>query len=163
MASTGALLAAATATRQHALEFASRTPRNLEFLESAREGGADVHVVTQLVNSLLGLVVFPLEKTFARSMLKQKLDELVEDGWPSWGFTLRKSDTLGDLVYHLRNAVAHGRITFSSDSRVPSEVVMDAADAKPGTRKVYWRAAIRVAHLRTFCQHYAQLLDDVIG
>lgn len=140
MASTGALLAAATATRQDALEFASRTLKNLQFLERAREAGADVHLVTQLVNSLLGLIVFPLERTFVRFMLKQKIDALAEDGWPSWVFTLGGSDTLGDLVYHLRNAVAHGRITFSSDSRVPSEVVMEAADAQPGTRKVYWRA-----------------------
>lgn len=81
MASTAALLAAATATRQDALEFASRTLKNLQFLESAREAGADVHVVTQLVNSLLGFVVFPLE---LRQELFRALKELGKSG-SFWG------------------------------------------------------------------------------
>jgi hypothetical protein len=51
MAATRPLLAAATATRNDALEFAARTLKNMDFLERAYAKGADVHVVTQLVNS----------------------------------------------------------------------------------------------------------------
>ena len=39
--------------------FAQRTRKNLLYIEEASRSGADVHAVTQIVNSLLGLVVFP--------------------------------------------------------------------------------------------------------
>jgi hypothetical protein len=34
-------------------------------------------------------------------------------------------ETLGALVRHLRNAVAHGRIKYSSDGRDPNGVVIE--------------------------------------
>ncbi len=163
MTTSSALLKAATVTRGDALEFAARTLKNLQALEAAHERGESVHLVTQMVNSLLGLIVFPLEKRFVRFLLKQQLDDLVARGWPSWAFSLDRSDTLGDLVYHLRNAVAHGRITFSSDSRNPSEVALEVADARPKTQEIYWRASIGATDLRHFCVRYAKLLEDVIG
>ena len=70
---------------------------------------------------------------------------------------------LGDLVYHLRNAVAHGRLVFSSDSRDPTQVRIQAEDAKSGDKHVYWRASISAPDLRAFCKLYIELLDDVIG
>ena len=42
--------------------FSARTLKNLAYLDAARDEGADVHVVTQLVTSLLGLIVFPYQE-----------------------------------------------------------------------------------------------------
>jgi len=95
MAKTAPLLEAATATRNDALEFGARTLKNLEYLERARQKGEDVHVVTHLANSLLGLIVFPVEKKFVRFILKQSLSDLTKKGWPSWSFELSSSETLG--------------------------------------------------------------------
>jgi len=43
--------------RGHALGFAERTRKNLAHIERGFDAGADVHVVTLLANSLLGLIV----------------------------------------------------------------------------------------------------------
>ncbi len=42
--------------------FAGRVLKNLRYIMGQRKNGADVHEVTQLAVSLLGLVVFPWEK-----------------------------------------------------------------------------------------------------
>lgn len=47
--------------RSDALGLAERTRKNLFFIEAAFERGEDVHVITQVANSLLMLVVFPWE------------------------------------------------------------------------------------------------------
>src|SRR5579871_4104882 len=49
-------------SRQLSSGLAQRTLKNLEFMEEAHALGRDVHIVTQMVNSLLGLLVFPVEK-----------------------------------------------------------------------------------------------------
>lgn len=48
--------------RNEAYEFAVRTRRNLLAIEKAKTASEPVHVVVQLTNSLLGLIVFPKEK-----------------------------------------------------------------------------------------------------
>jgi hypothetical protein len=42
--------------------FRDRVLKNLTFLNFARNMGADVHIVTELITSLLGLIVFPYEE-----------------------------------------------------------------------------------------------------
>jgi len=150
------------ASRNHALGFAERTRKNLEHIEKAFQTGADVHVVTQLANSLLGLIVFPWEKHFVARVETLKLDELVTQGWPQWAVSRGTCDTLGQLVRHLRNAVAHGHMTFSSDSRSVGEVAIEVADYRPGAAEPHWCARIEAAALRKFCTRFIQLLDDTI-
>ena len=43
-------------------DFARRTRTNLEFIRHARNHGESVYEVTQLVNSMLGLLVFPQQQ-----------------------------------------------------------------------------------------------------
>jgi protein-tyrosine phosphatase len=129
--------------RNHALGFAERTRKNLEYIETAFGDGVDVRVVTQLANSLLGLIVFPWEKDFAKSVAKLQVDALVKQGWPRWEIRRGYCRTLGDLVRRLRNAVAHGHMRFSSDSRLLEEVFVEVADFKPDTKEPYWIARIR--------------------
>ena len=142
MAAAARLEQLATATRNDALEFAERTLKNIRALDQAQVDGADVHVVTHLANSLLGLIVFTVERKFVRFLQKVPLERLSSAGWPSWKFELGRSSTLGEIVYHLRNAVAHGRVWFSSDSRERAEVFLRFEDARRDST-VYWRAAIR--------------------
>ncbi len=161
----------ATIERNDAVRFASRTLANLEFFEAVWRGGQDhagrpaVHLITQAVNSLLGLVVFTCEKEYVRFTLKELLLDLTAKGWPSWTFHLGGSpeDTLGELVYHLRNGIAHARVSFSSDSPLPSDVHITVEDAHPKTKQVYWRTSITAADLLKFCVLYAKHVDEVIG
>jgi len=120
--------------------------------------------VTQIINSLLGLVVFTVEREFVRHIVTEKLSALTAQGWPSWSFELAASnaDSLGELAYHLRNGVSHGRVMFSSDSSDPAEVVITIEDGRP-KKPVNWRASITADDLLQFCVLYANHIDAVIG
>ena len=51
-----------------------RTLKNLEYIQDAHARNDDVHVVTHLVTSLLGLVVLPWEKGLKKNMKDLTLD-----------------------------------------------------------------------------------------
>lgn len=63
------------------------------------------------------------------------MQQLYADGWPVWNTTLGKTNTLYQLIRHVRNALGHRRVTFSSDSRVLSEVHLHFADRSPGAQQ----------------------------
>ena len=115
--------------RNQALTFAQRTRENLHFIERAAKAGDDVHVVTQLAISLLGLVVFIREANFDEAVRRKKLDSLVAQGWPKWEWLLGPDcSSLDDLVKHLRNSTAHQHIYFISDSPNIEDVEIEVED-----------------------------------
>lgn len=153
-------------TRNEPLEFARRTRRNLEFIERAKEEGECVHVVTQLTISLLGLVVFPKEKLLLNRTKTKTIENMRAEGWPSWTITLdndwkNPTRTLYDILRHLRNAVAHGRVTFTSDSGHLQEVAIIVEDKKQSNDpQPCWRAEIDGEHLRGFCLRLIEFIDS---
>jgi hypothetical protein len=139
--------------RNDPLGFAHRTLKNLENIERAFEVGADVHVVTQVMLSLLGLVVFPWEKrSFERLLTWSIGTSLVGADRYVWTITKdtypEKCDSIGQLLRHLRNAVSHNRVVFSSDSRKIEDVSVQFTDLN-GQRE--WCAQITAVDLREFC------------
>ena len=141
------------APRNHALGFANRTRKNLEFIEEAYKEDKDVHVVTQVAISLLGLIVFPKEKLSLEEHLdKISLNSLLQEGWPQWEILQGTCETLYDLVKHLRNAASHSHLYFSSNSRVMEEVDIEVKDR-------HWQARICVKELRDFCLRFIDLLE----
>jgi hypothetical protein len=155
--------------RNQAVVFAQRTRRNLEFIENAaRHRESDVHRVIQITLSLLGLVVFPKEKlTLEPAMQKKTMVEMDREGWPKWQITLdqgtRKTDTLGEIVRHLRNAAAHGRLSFTSDSPDPRDVEIIAEDSPPQSSDPNWRAKITADQLRCFCFRLLDFIEETVG
>lgn len=150
------------AARNETLKFAEHTRRNLDHvLEFAAT--ADLHPVTQVILSLLGLVIFPVEKTLEEAVRKTPLDKLT--GWPAWNISLgqAKCRTLGDLAKRLRNAVAHRHVMFSSDSRELTEVVIEFEDYRPKATVPHWRADIRADDLRMFCMKFTDYIESTIG
>ena len=158
-------------TRNDVQEFGRRTRRNLEFIETAKQNDPDarVHVVTQLTLSLLGIVIFPYEK---RAELKQAIfdktiAEIKSEGWLGWSIKLDRppskkgrppklTTTLEDLLFHVRNAAAHGRLTFSTDSASVCEVAVTAED-------INWRAEIDASELRTFCFRFLEFVNGIVA
>lgn len=149
--------------RNDALGLAERTRKNLSHIENAYAEGADVHVITQLANSLLGLIVFPWERHFAQQVAQVSLTVLEGDGWPMWEITQGYANSLGQLIRCLRNGIAHGHMTFSSDSRLLAEVVVQVQDYHPSATESYWTAKISAANLREFCYRFIDLIDQRIG
>jgi hypothetical protein len=149
--------------RNHALGFAERTRKNLAYIEAAFSSGADVHVVTQLANSLLGLIALPVERDLARPFRDLQLNELIKQGWPRWVINRGDCQTLEELLRHLRNAVAHGHMLFSSDSRLLEKVAIEFADFKRGAVEAHWVARIQGPGLRDFSLSFSRLIEDVLG
>lgn len=148
-------------SRATALGFAERARKNLMHIEKARASGADVHEVTQIVTSVLGMIVFPWENRFVNRLRERKLDDLYASGWPKWKISIGDANTLKDLVHKLRNATAHGRYQFSSDDRDPEDVHIIVEDASGG--KVNWRGEISSAELKDFCYRFLALIEDELG
>ena len=149
--------------RNDALGFAQRTRKNLLHIESARDDGIDVHVVTQLGTSLLGLVVFPRAQDLDSKVRSLDWATLRADGWPEWRVTLGQCNPLGDFIYHLRNAVAHGHVRFSSDDRDLNRVTIEVEDYKQGESAPYWRACVSGRDLREFCLKFIDLVEQTLG
>jgi hypothetical protein len=110
-------------TRNEAIEFARRTKVNLQFIERVKRDGEPVHEVTQLALSLLGLIVIPKEKLLLKQIDEILIADLYAKGWPQWQIILnaggRRTETLGRLIWHLRNAISHGALMFTFRRRVP--------------------------------------------
>ena len=151
------------ASRNDSLGFAERTRENLEFILDASGRGEHVHAVTQLVNSMWGLDCFPWQVLVLDRAKQVSFDTLPQDGWPQFNVTLGKCDTLNDLLRHLRNAVAHGHMTYSSDSLNPNEVEIRFEDRPNENSPMNWRAFIRAEDLKVFCRRFANFVDDTIG
>ena len=99
-------------------DFALRTKANLRVIEALESAGLEVYEVTQLVNSLLGLLVFPQQRYFQR-IPETPLEILAQQGWPK---PLVEGDfpsvrTLKDLMRYLRNAIAHFNFEYLPDER----------------------------------------------
>lgn len=146
--------------------FAKRTRKNLDFILAAHQQHEDVHVVTQVVLSLLGLVVFPFERIIKGSSHHWPLADLEARGWPRWTYLngCKPPDDLSTLMTNLRHATAHSNVSFSSESRYLTEVTITFMNRLPkrlggGT----WEASIRGDSLLVFCQRYLELLEDLGG
>jgi hypothetical protein len=146
--------------------FAKRTRRNLDFILAAHRQHEDVHVVTQVVLSLLGLVVFPFERIIKSSNYRWFLADLEAQGWPHWTYLdgSEPPTDLATLMTHLRHATAHSNVSFSSDSRYLAEVTITFMNRLPkrlggGT----WSACIRGDDLLVFCQRYLEFLEARVG
>ena len=154
-------------SRNTALGIAQRTRKNLQFVRRARGHRRErLHLVTQLLTSLLGLVILPWEK-IEPFPFDIELHELRKRGWPKWNITLDcprqekdKTRTLKQLVYHVRNAASHGRITFDSESRDLRDVTFVIEDAPSKKAPVNWRAEVRGDYLYRFCTLFTKALED---
>ena len=133
--------------------FAIRTLKNLDFVTAAFPA-KEVHVVAQTGNSLLGLIVFPVVKNAHVPHEHLRVSDLVQQGWPAWNqISGTQCETLGELLRNLRNAVAHGYWSFSSDSRECSKVRI-AVELKDS-----WKVDMNCLDLQRFCRKFVELLE----
>jgi hypothetical protein len=121
-------------------------------------------VVTELVNSTLGLVVFPWERLFHDRVKSEDLQTLVADGWPVWEITWGRCETLGQLIRLLRNGIAHGNVRFSSDSRVAEDVIIEVSNhQRRGKDDTLWVGQMSADRLKGFCLRVIDFVDQTIG
>lgn len=143
-------------------DFALRTKRNLEFIEkevSIGNTNADVYETTQLINSLLGLIVFPREEYMSR-IRRIPLQELVNDGWavPRVIGQYPQAKDLRDLIYKLRHAVSHFNLEFISniESQISGIKVWNCDMNKK--HEIIWVAELEIEELRDIAYRFIDLI-----
>jgi hypothetical protein len=138
-------------------DFALRTRKNLRAIDELHSKGADVFEVTQLVNSTLGLLVFPQQR-YVESIPEIPLDKLQQMGWPvphtRRGFA--QVAHLRELIRYLRNAIAHCNIKFLEDGENQIRGLRVWNVRSNGRRN--WEAELNVADLRDLTERLIELL-----
>ncbi len=154
----------ATIKRNNALYFARFTRENLRLIENTFANSSDFHPVTQLINSLVGLLVFVHEKKLLAPVADLPIVELAKDGWPVVRILKDeqkiKTSTLEHLIRHLRNSLAHGLMTFSSDTHDLNQVTITVEDRPNDKVGPDWVASLTGFQLRDLCLRLIQLVED---
>ena len=141
-------------------DFASRTLKNLDFVQQqVRNGNKDLYDVTQLWNSLLGLIVLPLETDKSRIPATSMAD-LESQGWPRLTKNTRDHESLHNLVNHLRNAVAHANVRFIPRSRSDRQIKSVELWNEHPPGNVRWSGQATVEELDRFVRLIAVLYRD---
>lgn len=144
------------------LDFAERTRKNLQFVQQTAQREAashekSVYEVTQLINSMLGLLVFPQQKHF-HAIPETPLAELPAQGWPrirpTGGFP--DAANLRELVRYLRNAVAHFNVQFLA----PSGQIEGIRLWNNRNGKKSWEAELTLADLEALTSKFIDSLDE---
>lgn len=139
-------------------DFAKRTLKNLTVIETLERDGKDVFEVTQLVNSCLGLLVFP-QQEFVDHIPKIPLSELVMEGWPIPKIVgdFEQAADLNQLIRFLRNAITHYNIKFNGDGQNSISLLTVWNIDSRSDRKT-WQAELSVSDLREITLKFSDLL-----
>lgn len=140
-------------------DFALRTRKNLEVIEQLQSEGHQVYEVTQLVNSTLGLLVFP-QQEYVNQIPRIPVAELKRTGWPIPKVTgnYEQVQDLNQLIRYLRNAIAHFNIKFIGDGH--NRVHLLKVWNEYGGRRT-WEAELSVDDLRRIAERFiAMLLNE---
>jgi hypothetical protein len=137
-------------------DFAERTQHNLEVVRRSGAVGGEVYEVTQLINSMLGLLVLPKEHYYA-SIPTTPLEELRADGWPApvLDGEFKRPKHLRDLVRLLRNSVAHFNIEFVAPQGEIKGVILSN---KCNCGKVTWSASLSINELEQITRRFIELI-----
>ena len=155
-------------------------PINLQYIEQAykqtkKQAGADnvpdvheVHLVTQIVNSMLGLIVFPREEALDEKKRQKNKPSNLETAMKQEACTsfapqfktapdYAEPQNLHELVEQLRHAASHRHVYFekNSDSPDPSDVIIRFENYDLKEEKCIWKATIPCNELHAFCVQLA--------
>lgn len=139
-------------------DFAKRSRENLEHVEAEKRHGGEFHEVTQLINSLLGMLVFIQEE----ESLPNVRVECIQD-FPS--ITTIDGDQKGELrmlIKALRDAVAHGQIKeLSEDGETIAGFTFWTTQTRvEKPRPVVWKVALTLENIRWIANYLTNRISD---
>ncbi len=142
-------------------EFARRTRTNLDVLRKVQKERTDykIYEVTQLINSMLGLLVFP-EQKYIEQIPETPIEDLERDGWPipEVESTYPQVKNLNELVRYLRNGISHCNLEFLSDDGVEITGIRIWNKDRGGRGKINWKARLKKDDLERITEKFIQLL-----
>ncbi len=140
-------------------DFATRTQHNLRIITDCQRSGNEAYEVTQLINSMLGLLVFPQQRYYERlpSLTMSRLREL---GWPE---PILKGDIgeledLRELFRYLRNGIAHFNLDFTATDGVLDGVVIWNHPGGNPRKPRDWQVTLRLQELAEITDRFIDLI-----
>ena len=148
----------------------SRTRKNLEFIEKAeKEGNRDVFEITQLINSMLMLIISPIEevKGVDRDFsLNPEEDNFFINLTFIWNKHQRRGDRLSarETIEAFRHAFAHGNINFIGTSlqKIDAIALWNIPPGQLGQPKANMIVEINPNDLKTAASHILNILTRVV-
>lgn len=143
-------------------DFAERTLANLESIEKLQveQPEGTYYEVTQLINSLLGLLVFPQQRYF-NQIPKVPLLELRRQGWPI-PENKTQSPEIVDIkrfTRYLRNAITHFNIVFLEDTTTEQIIGIKVWNINEDKEKD-WEIEFPLDELRDFTKCFIKYIVD---
>jgi hypothetical protein len=149
--------------KEFIVDFARRTRANLEFIERAAD--PSVYEVTQLFNSMLGLLVFP-QQSYMDRIPETSLHDLVNSGWPAIKVIKGSPsfDNLRQLIRMLRNGVSHCNVEFMADD-MKQITGLRIWNHEGGNRRngKNWEAELSIEDLRTIAFKFIELMESEVN
>jgi hypothetical protein len=144
--------------------FTRRVRKNTDFLVCAFEAGEDVHIVTQFVLSLLGLIIFPYEELVRHDSFPVKaMKEFDDKGWPKFELLRGEEfETLNELLKHLRDAVSHYQIEFEPENERRLENITITLGWPKGHQHSR-RTRINGALFCDFVRRFSKYIEGLVG
>jgi len=137
-------------------DFIERTQQNLKVIEEINKKDLlPVYEVTQLINSLLGLLVFPCESYYDQ-IPEIPLAQLVQKGWiiPRVSGKFQQVENLRELMRYLRNSIAHTNIRFLSDGHELTGITLWNCR----NREKNWQVNKTLPELKSLTSQFVDLL-----
>jgi len=131
-------------------EIIERTLFNIDYIDD-HQTDAGPFAVTERINGCISLLLLP-HSEFRGEFDEQKKRTALAKIKPEFTQWVGETIDTGDLVYHLRNAVAHGRFYFlgTLDGEIES---VRFEDARTYNASVNWRIDIQVGEMTTFMKN----------
>ena len=150
------------------LDFARRTLKNLEFVEQyaaghSQEPDIQVYEVTQLINSMMGLLVFPQQRLY-ESIPETPLSVLLAEGFPEIHPKIGRlrQDTLRQLLRYLRNGISHFNVRFISDEHHHLSG-LEVWNIPTGEKHPDWVVELTLEQLKAIVIHFVRFIEDFYG
>lgn len=143
-------------------DFARRTLANLDAVAHLRRQNSEIqfYEVTNLINSMLGLLIFP-QQAFVNRIPPIPLSELEEQGWaiPRVTGKFAQVRDLNQLVRYLRNAIAHCNVKFKAgaEDEIVGLIVWNNDTRRPGSPKT-WQAELSLEEIESITRKFVALI-----
>ncbi len=161
------------------LDIARRTRKNLEYIYKAKRQGEDVEEFTQLLNSMLGMVISLREEYFRDSQITwQYVQQLDLKSWKpdlkirgkvssSQSPNLRQVNLFSQLMTNIRHAFAHSNFDLIVDPAANRITGVKVWNTPTGKGKVVqdrtWEADIFEDQLRDLAYLFVEYLEKELA
>ncbi|MHC4352447.1 MAG: HEPN family nuclease [Planctomycetota bacterium] len=154
-----------------ALVIARRSRKNLDFIYSQKQQGADVEEFTQLLNSMLGMLVCLREEYFrGEEVTWKRVEEYglkpirIEGDAPSkLSPNLKQSKTFSRLISNLRHAFAHNCFELVGNPITGVKVWNVPAGNENKCKNRNWQANLSEEQLREVATLFIDFLEKKHG